>query len=126
MTNEPEWRDANPKTNNLSGRGRIIIQCVASGIALFAITFVGMKFKPVALSVGGFSFLSGLIMLVRRKNLFYKPGLIVASCGFLLLLSYPSIGIVTAISGYLLIVAAIGLIVFGLFKAIKLAWDVKK
>jgi len=126
MTNEPEYRDANPKTENLSGRGRIIIQCIAGGIALLAIAVVGMRFKPVALSVGGFSFLSGLMMLVRRKNFFYKPGLIVAFCGFLLLLSYPSIGIVTAVSGTLLIAAAIGLVVFGLSKAVKLAWDVQK
>jgi len=126
MSNESEWKDANPIVENLPGRGRLIIQLIAGGIALFVLTFVGMRIRHIGLAVGSFSFISGLVMLVRRKQFFYKPGLIVAICGFLMLLTYQPIGIIKGFAAYFLIVGAIGLVVFGLFKAIKLAWELGK
>jgi len=126
MSNEPEWKDANPSTENLPNRGRTIILFIAGGIALGVLAIVGAVVRPVGLAVGGFTFFSGLMMLVRRKQFFYKPGLIVAVCGFLLLLANPRFGVVAGISNTLLVIGAVGLVVFGLFKAIKLAWELGK
>jgi len=126
MTNEPEYKDANPSTENLPGRGRLIIQLIAGGIALFVLTIVGLRIRHIGLVVGSFSFISGLVMLVRRRQFFYKPGLIVTVCGFLMLLTYQPIGVVRGFAAYFLIVGAIGLVVFGLIKAIKLAWELGK
>ena len=126
MSNEPEWRDANSSTENLPNRGRSIIMLIAGGIALAILTIVGMRIRPLGLAVGSFTFISGLMMLVRRRQFFYKPGLIVTGCGFLMLLANPRFGVVMGFAGFLLIAIAIGLVVFGLFKAIKLAWDVQR
>jgi len=126
MSNEPEWRDANSSAENLPNKGRTVILFIAGGIALFILTFVGMRIRPVGLAVGAFTFVSGLMMLVRRKQFFYKPGIIVTLCGFFLLLANPRFGVVAGFAAYFLIVGAIGLVVFGLVKAIKLAWDLGK
>jgi len=126
MSNEPEYKDANPNTENLGNKGRTAILFVAGGLALFVLTFVSARIRPVGLGIGSFTFISGLTMLVRRKQFFYKPGLIVAGCGFLLLLANPRFGIVAGFANYFLVVASIGLFIFGLAKAIKLAWDVQK
>jgi hypothetical protein len=66
------------------------------------------------------------MMLMRRRTYKYKPGLIVTACGFLLLLANPRFGVIAGFAGYFAIVVALGLMVFGLFKAIKLAWDVQR
>jgi len=126
MANEPEWKDANPETENLPNKGRNIIIFIISGIALGVLTFVGSIIKPIGLAVGGFAFFSGFMMLMRRRKLNYKPGLILAACGFLLLLTHPRAGIVAGFAATLLIILAIGLVAFGIFKAIKLAWDLGK
>lgn len=123
MSNEPEWRDANPSTEDLPFKGRDVIICIAGGILLFILTIVGNALPFIRLAVGGFAFMSGLTMLLRRRQLVYKPGLLLTACGFLMLLAFPRFGVVTVIAGTVLTIAAIGLVVFGLFKAIKLAWD---
>jgi hypothetical protein len=126
MTNEPEWRDANPSIEDLPNRGRDVIICIIGGIALGVLTIVGMRIRPLGLSFGGFAFISGVMMLVRRRKFNYKPGLIIAVSGFLMLLANPRFGVIAGFAGYFLIVGAIGLFVFGLFKAIKLAWELGK
>jgi hypothetical protein len=126
MSNEPEYRDANPNTENLPNKGRNIIQFVAGGLALGVLGIIGARIKPIGLIIGSFTFISGLIMLVRRRQFFYKPGLIVTIAGFLLLLTHPRFGVVAAFAGTFVVILALGLVVFGLAKAIKLAWDVQK
>ena len=126
MTNEPEWRDANPSNENLPNKGRTIILFIAGGIALGVLTIVGMCIRPIGLAVGVFTFVSGLSMLLRRRQLFYKPGMIITACGFFLLLANPRFGVVAGFAAYFLIIGAIALVVFGLFKAIKLAWELGK
>jgi hypothetical protein len=126
LSNEPEWKDANPQTENLPNKGRVIIQCIAGGIAILVLTIVSTRLRQVGLAVGSFTFISGLMMLVRKRQLFYKPGLIVTTCGFLLLLTTPRFGVVAGFASTIIFIGAIGLIVFGLFKAIKLAWELGK
>ncbi|MCL2209998.1 MAG: hypothetical protein FWC19_07825 [Treponema sp.] len=126
MSNEPEWRDANPQPENLPGKGRTIILFVLGGIAIFALTIIGIRIRPVGLAAGIFAFFSGIMMLLRRHRYNFKRSLIITACGFLLLLANPRFGIVAGFASYFLIVGAIGIVVFGLVKAIKLAWDIGK
>jgi hypothetical protein len=123
MTNEPEWRDANPTTADLPNKGRTVILCIAGGIVLGVLTFIGMRIRPVGLAAGMFAFVSGITMLVRRRKVNVKISIMVAVAGFLMLLANPRFGVVAGFAGYFLIVGALGLIVLGLFKAVKLCWD---
>ena len=125
MTNEPEWKDANPQTTDLPNKGRTVILCLAGGLALGVLSFVGMRIRPVGLAVGGFAFFSGIGMILRkrRQKASLKTALIVTAAGFLMLAANPRFGMVAPFAGYCLITGAIGLVVFGLIKAVKLAWD---
>jgi hypothetical protein len=125
MTNEPEWRDANPETADLPNKGRAVILCLAGGIAIGAVGFIGMKIRPVGLGVGTFAFFTGIGMFarMRKKKTDLKIAAVVTAAGFLMLLANPRFGVIAAFAGYFLITGAIGLAVLGLFKAVKLAWD---
>jgi len=126
MSNEPEWKDVNPPKEDKSSKGKAILQLIFGGIALIIIAIVGRVVRPLGLIVGGFAFFSGLMMLIRRRQFFYKPGIIVTLAGFLLLLANPRFGVVAGFAGFLSFTYAIGLIAFGLLGAIKLAWDAAK
>jgi len=123
MINEPEWRDANPSTENLPDKGRSAIICIVGGIVIGVLTFVGMRIRPFGLTVGAFAFITGITILIRRRKAVFKTGIVVTAAGFLMLLAHPRFGLVAAFAGYFLIVGAIGLVALGLFKAIKLSWD---
>jgi len=127
MTNEPEWRDANPGTADLPNKGRAVILCLAGGLALGVLSFVGMRIRPVGLAIGGFAFFSGIVnllhMYIRRQKANVKIAVIITVAGFLMLAANPRFGMAAPIAGYCLITGAIGLVVFGLIKAVKLAWD---
>ena len=128
MTNEPEWKDVNPSTADLPGKGKAVILCIAGGIALGAVGFIGMKIRPVGLAVGVFAFFTGIGMLLRtrKQKADFRPSLILTVAGFLILLANPRFGYVASFAGYFLITGAIGLVVLGLGKAVKLAWDLGK
>ena len=126
MSNEPEWRDANPSAENLPFKGRDAILYIAGGLVIGILAIVGMRVRPVGLAFGLFTLVSGIMMLVRRRKFNYKPGLILAVSGFLMLLANPRFGVVAGFAGYFLVVGAIGLIVFGIFKVVKLAWELGK
>jgi hypothetical protein len=125
MTNEPEWRNANTETADLPNKGRAVILCLAGGLALGALSFVGMRIRPLGLAVGGFAFFIGIGMLLRmhRQKANLRIAAIITVAGFLMLAANPRFGIVALFAGYFLITGAIGLVVFGLIKAVKLAWD---
>ena len=123
MTNEPEWRDANPATADLPNKGRSVIICIVGGLAMGALTFIGMKIRVVGLAAGIFALVAGITMLIRRRRFNLKTSIIVAVAGFLMLLANPRFGYVAPFAGYFLIVGAIGLVVLGIGKAVKLSWD---
>jgi hypothetical protein len=125
MTNEPEYWDANPETADLPNKGRAVILCLAGGLAIGVLGFIGMKIRPVGLGIGAFAFFTGIGMFVRkfRQKANLKIAAIVTAAGFLMLLANPRFGVVAAFAGYFLMTGAIGLLVLGLFKAVKLAWD---
>jgi hypothetical protein len=94
-------------------------------LALGVLSFVGMRIRPVGLAVGGFAFFSGIGMLLRkrRQKASLKTATVITAAGFLMLAANPRFGMVAPFAGTCLITGAIGLVVFGLIKAVKLAWD---
>jgi len=126
MTNEPEWRDANPATEDLPNKGRSVIFYIVGGLAMGVLAIIGMKIRVVGLSIGTFAFFTGITMLIRRQKFNAKISVIITIAGFLMLLTYLRFGIVKAFAGYFLITGAIGLVVVGIGKAIKLSWDLGK
>jgi len=121
--NEPEWKDVNPTTADLPNKGRTVILCIVGGIVLGVLAWIGVKVRPVGLAAGMFAFVSGITMLMRRRKFNFKIGIMVTVAGFLMLLANPRFGAVAGFAGYFLIVGALGLVVLGLFKAVKLSWD---
>ena len=123
--NEPEWKDANPETQNLPNKGRTVIFCIAGGLAIVVLSFLGLRIRPVGLFVGGFAFFSGIGMLLRsrRKNYNLKAVAVLTIAGFLMMLANPRFGVVAGFAAYIVITGGIGLTVIGLLKAIGLAWE---
>ena len=126
MTDESEWKDANPATADLPNKGRTVILYIVGGIVLGVLAFVGMKIRPVGLAAGTFAFITGITTLIRRRKYHFKTGIMLTAMGFLMLLANPRFGVVAGFAGYFLIVGALGLVVLGLFKAVKLCWDLGK
>ena len=124
---EPEWRDVSPETLGLPVKGRAVILCIAGGLLLGVLSIIGLKIKPVGLAIGSFAFFIGIGMLLRmrkkKSNVNIKSTLIVTIAGFLMMLTHPRFGPAVAFAGYFLITGSIGLVVLGICKAIKLAWD---
>jgi asparagine N-glycosylation enzyme membrane subunit Stt3 len=125
---ESEWKDANPVTADLPNKGRSVILLIAGGLALGALGFFGKFFKPVGLAVGVFALFTGIGMIVRSRRQKTKniTGIIITVAGFLLLLSHPRFGYIAGFAGYFIFTGALGLVVFGIAKAIKLSWDLGK
>jgi len=124
--NEPEWRDANPETEHLPGKGRTVIMLIAGGLILGALALIGTRIRPVGLGAGVFAFISGIGILLRRQKARYKQGAALAVFGFLLLLANPRFGVLAGFAVYFLIIGSIGLVILGIFKAVKLSWDLGK
>ena len=130
MSEESEWKDVNPVTADLPIKGRIIILLIAGGLALGILGFLGVRVRPLGLAVGAFSLFTGIGMVTRavkrRISANIKPGAMIAAAGFLMLLANPRFGLVASFATYFLIVGAIILVVTGISKAIKMAWDLGK
>jgi hypothetical protein len=126
--NNNEWKDAGPPTADYSNKGKTVIVLIAGGLLLGALAFIGAKVRPVGLAAGTFTFMTGLGMLMRRRRVKtdLRTTVFIILAGFLLLLSNPRFGIAAGVAVYFLIVGAIGLVVAGLGKAIKLSWDLGK
>ena len=124
--NEPEWRDANPATEDLPNKGKTVIMYVVGGLILGALALIGTRIRPVGLGAGVFGLFTGIGILLRRQKARFKMGVALTVAGFLLLLTTPRFGVVAGFAVYFLIVGALGLIVFGIFKAIKLSWDLSR
>ena len=125
-----EWKDANPEPSDLPNKGKSAIAFIFGGIAMGLITIIGMKFRSVGIAAGGFSLISGIVMFMRMRiqrqpKPNYKLATLVTAAGFLMLLA-SGVRVVTPFAAYILITGAIGLVVIGLWKAIKLSWDVGK
>ena len=73
MTNEPEWRDANPATADLPNKGRSVIICIVGGLAMGVLAIIGLRFRIVGLAVGGGAFFTGIGMLYAGGKSIIKP-----------------------------------------------------
>ena len=124
--NEPEWRDANPATEDLPNKGKTVISFIVAGIALGVLTVISVRFRQVGLAVGGIALISGIGIFMRKQKTKYKLAAALTSAGFLMLLTFPPVGIMKAIAMTVLIIGAVGLVVMGIGKAIKLSWDLSK
>jgi hypothetical protein len=128
---DSEWKDANPVTADLPNKGRAAIIYIVAGIVLFVLTVLSKVVRPLGLAAGVFCLVTGIGILVRRQKAKFKEGIALTVAGFLMLLSYPRFGVVfgvvtAAIAGTALFIGAIGLVVLGIFKAIKISWDLGK
>jgi asparagine N-glycosylation enzyme membrane subunit Stt3 len=126
IMNESEWRDVNPATADLPNKGRTVIIYIVAGIVLGVLAFLGTRIRPVGLAAGGFALVTGIGIFLRRQKARFKEGIALTVAGFLMLLANPRFGVVAGFAVYFLIVGAIGLVVLGIFKAIKLSWDLGK
>jgi energy-converting hydrogenase Eha subunit C len=123
---DSDWRDANPVTADLPNKGRTVIILIVGGIVLGVLAFIGTRIRPVGLAAGAFALVTGLGILLRRQKYRFKTGIALTAAGFLMLLANPRFGEVAGFAVYFLIVGAIGLVVLGIFKAVKLSWDLGK
>jgi hypothetical protein len=130
MSEESEWRDVNPITADLPNKGRTIILLIVGGLAIGLLGIIGARIRPVGLAVGAFAFFSGMGMIIRavkrKAHTDLKPAIIITIAGFLMLLANPRFGILVGFAMWFLIAGAIALVLVGLSKAIKLAWDLGK
>jgi hypothetical protein len=130
MSEESEWKDVNPITADLPNKGRTIIILIVGGLVLGILGFLGTKVRPVGLAVGFFAFSTGIGMIIRavkqRISANIKPGVIITVAGFLMLLANPRFGLVAGFATYFLVAGALVLVLTGISKAIKLAWDLGK
>ena len=122
--NEPEWKDVNPSTADLSKQGRTAIACIVGGLLLFILLFVS-RLRVVGLAVGVMACVMGLSTLFGKKNVNYKAGAIMIGAGVLVLLAKTRFHMVTAFAGTALSIGAVALVAVGILKAIKLAWDLR-
>jgi uncharacterized membrane protein HdeD (DUF308 family) len=130
MSDESEWKDVNPITADLPNKGRTIIFFIVGGLALGLLAIICFKVRPVGLAVGAFALFTGIGMIMRaikrRVSADIKPAVIITIAGFLMLLTHPRFGYVPAFAMLFLIIGALILILTGISKAIKLAWDLGK
>jgi hypothetical protein len=130
MSEESEWKDVNPITADLPNKGRTIILLIVGGLAIGLLGIIGARIRPVGLAVGAFAFITGMGMIMRaikrKVHTDLKPAIIITIAGFLMLLANPRFGFVVGFAMWFLIAGAIVLILLGLSKAIKLAWDLGK
>ena len=128
MNDHEEWKDANPNKKNLPSKGRTVIIVIAGGIVLLILGIIGSRLKPFGLAVGAIELFLGIGMILnsRRNRANIKPGLICTIAGFFMMLTHPAFGVVRTIATYAIIYGSLGLIAFGIVKAIMLAWDVGK
>ena len=122
--NEPEWKDANSSSSDLSKQGGSAIACIVGGLLLFILLFVS-RLRVIGLAVGVMACVMGLSSLFVKKNVDYKVGAIMIGAGVLVLLSKTRFHMVTAAAGTALSIGAVALVVLGILKAIKLAWDLR-
>jgi asparagine N-glycosylation enzyme membrane subunit Stt3 len=124
--NDSEWKDVNPVTADLPNKGRTVIMLIVGGIVLGVLAFIGTRIRPVGLAAGVFALVTGIGIFLRRQKDRFKMAIALTVAGFLMLLANPRFGVVAGFAVHFLIIGAIGLVVLGIFKAIKISWDLGK
>ncbi|MCL2759223.1 MAG: hypothetical protein FWD22_03340 [Treponema sp.] len=114
-----------PSTSSLSKLGITALGYIAGGVFLFLLNVIA-RFKVFGLIVGVLVCLVGIGSLFSRNPADRKAGIIITAAGALVVLSKTGIPGIAIISGVLLTIGAIGLIVLGIFNAVKFFIGLKK
>jgi len=123
--NEIEKKSIIPSTSSLSKFGITAIGYTAAGIFIFLLQ-VFARFRGLGLVIGGIVCLIGIGSLMSKDPADKKAGAIITAAGALALLSKLNIPVVTAISGTILSIGAIGLLVMGIWNGIKFLVGLKR
>jgi len=123
--NDYEKREVIPSTSSLSKLGITAIGYTAGGIFLFLLNAIA-RYRGLGLVVGGIVCVIGIGSLVSKDPADKKAGAVITAAGVLTLLSKSGIPVITAISGTLLSIGAVGLLVLGIWNGIKFFVGLKK
>jgi hypothetical protein len=120
-----EKRDDIPSTSILSKLGITAIACTAGGVFLFLLQIFS-RLRGLGLVLGVIVCGFGVVSLMSKDPADKKPGAVIAIAGALTILSKTGIPVITAISGTLLTIGAVGLLAMGLWNGIKFFIGLKK
>jgi hypothetical protein len=114
-----------PSTSSLTKLGISAIGYAAGGIFLFLLNIFA-RFRVFGLIIGGIVCLVGIGSLMSKDPADRKAGFLITAAGALTILSKAKIPFLTAISGTLLSIGAIGLLALGIVNGIKFFIGLKK
>ena len=123
--NEIQKRDEIPSTSSLSKLGITAIGYSAGGIFLFLLQAIS-RWRGLGLVVGAIVCIVGITSLLSKDPDDKKAGVVIAGAGALTVLSKSGIPLITAVSGTLLSIGALGLLALGIWKGIKFFIGLKK
>jgi hypothetical protein len=114
-----------PSKSSLSKLGVSAIGYAAGGLFLFLLNIFS-RFRVFGLIIGGLVCLIGIGSLMSKDPADKKAGFIITAAGALTILSEARIPFLTAISGTLLSIGAVGLLALGIVNGIKFLIGLKK
>jgi len=120
-----ERKDEIPSASSLSKLGITAIGYTAAGVFLFFLNIFS-RFRVFGLIIGGIVCLVGIGSLMSKDPTDKKAGLLITLAGALTLLSKAKIPFLTAVSGTLLSIGAVGLLAIGIINGIKFLIGLKK
>ena len=123
--NEIQKRDEIPSTSSLSKLGITAIGYSAGGIFLFLLQAIS-RWRGLGLVVGAIVCVVGITSLLSKDPDDKKAGVVIAAAGALTVLSKTNIPLITAVSGTLLSIGALGLLAMGIWNGIKFFLGLKK
>jgi len=123
--NDIERRDEIPSASKLSKLGITAIGYTAGGVFLFLLNMAA-RLRGLGLVIGGVVCVVGIASLLSKDPADRKAGVVITAAGALAVLSRTNIPVITAISGTLLSIGAIGLLVLGIWNGIKFFVGLKK
>jgi Fe2+ transport system protein FeoA len=123
--NEIERRDEIPSASKLTKLGITAIGYTAGGVFLFLLN-IAARLRGLGLVIGGVVCVVGIASLLSKDPADRKAGVVITAAGALAVLSRTNIPVITAISGTLLSIGAIGLLALGIWNGIKFFIGLKK
>jgi len=123
--NDMQKRDEIPSTSSLSKLGITAIGYSAGGIFLFLLQAIS-RLRGLGLVVGAVVCVVGIVSLLSKDPDDKKAGIVIAAAGALTVLSKTNIPLITAVSGTLLSIGALGLLALGIWNGIKFFFGLKK
>jgi hypothetical protein len=123
--NDLEKRDGIPSTSYLSKLGISAIGYTAGGVFLILLQ-VFSRLRGIGLVLGAGICVFGIASLLSKDPADRKAGALITVAGVLTILAKTGIPAITAISGTLLTIGAVGLLFLGAWNAIKFFIGLKK